>query len=474
MNYSERKYWLHTVQINKRGLPIDLEAVAAIHDKLQQKMLCMNAEIADLTGGTVTAATQRQRILDFLNDNYDLGLENLQNITVESAVSDLPATSSARRILEIRRAANHPSTAKMGRILKQICKDITVKNNLAHCGCSTGRYAARGFQCQNLPRLQADYVEETIESFKLLNIESFELIHGDSMHAASGLIRSIIAAPYGYTLFNQDLSQIEARATAWVAREESILQAYRDGLDAYIVIAADMYQQTYENVTSKQREAGKIAVLACGYTGGWKALVGMGKNYKLDFAEKEARKIVNDFRKVRKKLVDSWYAFGDAARDAVLTPGIKSHVSTNRIFSFTMEGNYLFMQLPSGRRICFPFAEWKMWSTPWGENRMQVTAMWQNIYKGKKWERRALSGGSLLQSAVQGLCRDILVEAQLRLEERGYPIIMSVHDECTAIVPENDSRYSLDEFKRIFKQVPKWCRDLPINSSGWEGKRYRK
>jgi DNA polymerase len=252
-----------------------------------------------------------------------------------------------------------------------------------------------------------------------------------------------------------------------------VLQAYREGLDAYKAAAAKMYHKTYDKVTKTERQAGKIAVLACGFQGASAALTGMAANYGITFADYEAQQIVNAFRAARPKLVRTWAAFGEAAVTAIQNPGRLSPVDTNPRFSFLFKDEFLFMQMPNGKLLSFPFAKYEMWMMPWGERQMSVTHMWINTQAGSKWERRGISGASLMQSAVQGLSGCILMEANLRLTKEGYDVRWRVHDELTALVPD-DASSNLEHFTRGFTQVPAWAEGLPVEADPWRHGRYRK
>jgi DNA polymerase len=99
--------------------------------------------------------------------------------------------------------------------------------------------------------------------------------------------------------------------------------------------------------------------------------------------------------------------------------------------------------------------------------------MWVNIQNGNKWERRGISGASLMQSAVQGLSGQLLFEANLRLRKEGYDVRFRVHDELTALVPD-DASSSLDHFTKVFTESPEWAEGLPIAADPWINRRYKK
>jgi DNA polymerase len=175
---------------------------------------------------------------------------------------------------------------------------------------------------------------------------------------------------------------------------------------------------------------------------------------------------VTAFRASRKKLVDTWAGFRRAAYRTVYE-GIPSKVDTSRVV-FHKVGDSLCMRLPNGRDLYYPKVVLKSNRTPWGAD-VRSVAYWDYKTKSLKF----MTGGNFFQNAVQAVCRDLLMEAQLRLEKKGYKIIMSVHDECIALVPDTDN-YSLEEFIDIMTQVPKWATGFPIKADGWEGYRYHK
>ena len=56
------------------------------------------------------------------------------------------------------------------------------------------------------------------------------------------------------------------------------------------------------------------------------------------------------------------------------------------------------------------------------------------------------------ENIVSGIARDILAEAMLRIEAAGYPIVLHVHDEIVAEVPEGFG--SLEEFTHLMTRKP--------------------
>tara|TARA_R100000951_G_C2525376_1_gene144746 strand:- start:106 stop:447 length:342 start_codon:yes stop_codon:yes gene_type:complete len=88
----------------------------------------------------------------------------------------------------------------------------------------------------------------------------------------------------------------------------------------------------------------------------------------------------------------------------------------------------------------------------------------------RKWRRQHTYGGHLTENVVQAMARDLMADAMLRLEDAGYPIILTVHDE----VLTETGHGSAEEFESIMTQLPRWADGLPVAAEAWEGFRYRK
>ena len=73
---------------------------------------------------------------------------------------------------------------------------------------------------------------------------------------------------------------------------------------------------------------------------------------------------------------------------------------------------------------------------------------------------------------MQGLSRDLLAAALVRIDAAGFRIVLHVHDEILCEVPEDlgNDPATLKRFSRLMTQRPRWALDLPIAtpSSGSE------
>lgn len=79
----------------------------------------------------------------------------------------------------------------------------------------------------------------------------------------------------------------------------------------------------------------------------------------------------------------------------------------------------------------------------------------------------------IVHNCTQAFARDVLVYAMPLIEAAGYKLVMSVHDELIAEVPD-DPRYSADHLAALMATVPPWAAGLPLAAEGFEAYRYRK
>lgn len=81
-------------------------------------------------------------------------------------------------------------------------------------------------------------------------------------------------------------------------------------------------------------------------------------------------------------------------------------------------------------------------------------------------------GPVIVHNCVQAVARDFMADAMLRIEDAGYEVILSVHDELVA--ERKIGEGTLEEYESLMSTVPEWGKGCPIKVEGWVGKRYRK
>ena len=497
----ERAIWLHTLQINKRGVYIDAPACRNAIKLISQKREQLNGAITVHTGGEIPRITMRERIRKWVNTHCGMNLENMQGTTLEPIIKQIdeeladPIAPQAHKQLREARillkwylAGNKSSVAKYESIINRLSCDGTIKGFLFYHGAGTGRYAGRGVQFQNFPNKTLDDAESVIDCLMEDNLDLVELFVGDIFEVSKQLLRSVIMAPPGKKLCVADYKSIEAVATAWACGEWDILQGFVRGLDQYRQMAAKMYHVDYGMVTKDQRQAGKIAVLACGFGGSGNAILGMAKKMGIDVDETTAFNWAGQFRSARPQLVEGWKQVEHAMKRALVNAkdGEPIDVKGVKGMQIMRAGSDLRTILPSGRMLNYPLAvnysqvvtseifdfESEEIEPKKIKRVVEMNAMWvDNQYR---WVPRSLYGSLLFQNYIQGLCRDILVDAQLRLEEQGFPICINVHDELGGLV-DNDDNFTFNRFRSVMTLRPQWlAEDFPVLADGYIAKRYRK
>jgi len=460
----EQETWEMDQEINTRGVQIDTETVEAAIELIGTYSDKILEEMKSLTCGTVGSPKQVKKTLDFLATK-GLVLEDLKKATVSEALSREDLNPTAKRILELRQTLSKASTAKFEAMLKRANSDGRARSLFMYHGASTGRWAGKGIQPQNLPRGSFSDTELAIQLIRDRDLEGIKFFYGDPMDAMSTCVRPMLTAKPGHTLVCADFSSIEGRVLAWLAGEEHILQDYRDGKDPYKVAAAGILGVAYEDVTKEERQTpGKVGELACGYQGG----PGAARQFGATGSDEDIEdSIIHPWRDNRPMTVKLWKELEKAAIAAVST----GRVIEYRGIKFGVSDGFLFMRLPSGRLLAYRSPEVKMAPTPWGKPAPKLGFMGVNSLT-YKWQRQTTYGGKLAENLTQAVARDLLVLAMKNAEAAGYPTVMHVHDEAIAEIPEGKG--SLEEYCNLLEVSPPWLAGCPIEADGWIGRRYRK
>lgn len=521
---SELKVWQLDQRINLIGIPVDRDAARLAIQMADGVAEQACQELQQITTD-VTSPGQVQRVRTWLEEQGH-PLPNLSRETVEAALTrDLPP--SVRRVLEIRLETAKASTKKLQAMLDRCDEDGRVRGNLVYHGANTGRWAGAGIQIQNFPRGDLKPYEIALVHDCLGDPHVMDLLLGQPLDCLSSSLRSFIKAEDGKRLLVCDFASIEARVLAWVAGQADLTQIFFDGGDVYKEMASGIYDVPVEEITKDQRQMGKTAILGCGYGMGAKAFVSACHVMAgVKISRKFAKKVVQAYRKKNDRISSFWREINSACIRTLET-GHKHAVG--RIVIST-DGEWMKLQLPSGRQLHYREPELVEVRAPWSqglagdlfgpvelEDKLEeldidlgdrVEDHWEECsvpkglmatllalgvsaelqekepqyvtqiqFKGvvspsRKWGTKRTYGGSLTENIVQAIARDFLVEAMLRLDRAGYPIIATVHDEVICEVP--DGQGSLEEFEQLMSQVPAWGRGCPIAVESYEAERYRK
>ena len=155
---------------------------------------------------------------------------------------------------------------------------------------------------------------------------------------------------------------------------------------------------------SPERKIGKTADLACGYMGGAGAIEKFAPGV---FDEAKREQIKNEWRAAHPNIKNFWYEIDRAAWAAVQNRG--SIVRCGPV-AFRCVGAFLFLKLPSGRKLAYPVARTKLIDPQRGVVLFTDNAAgrWRDCRDG-----RGAYGGIWTENIVQAISRDLLADAML-------------------------------------------------------------
>ena len=451
---AERRLYQLDQRINDRGVKVDIDLIDRVSKLANSASENIDAEMKRLTNGQVKAATNAMDLTAWLR-GYELNVNSVDKQTVTRLLAVDGLHPIIKQVLRLRQDGAKSSTAKYDAMVNAANADDRMRGLLMYHGAATGRWSGRLVQPQNFPRPQKKQ-DELDEIIAKLKADQDVSEHGAGTVLASDLLRSMLIADDGHRLMFADYSAIEARVLAWVAGQNDLVETFRKGGDVYKEMASAIYNVDVESVTDGQRQVGKMAILGCGYGMGGKRFAEQCATMGIKVDEDEAKRIVSVYREKNNRIAQYWRDVEQDFVDMVKEAGRVRSVE---------------LPLPSGRSLTYHNPRIIQRETPWGA--MRDTAQVDTLNSvTRQWVSQIIWGGLLTENVVQATARDMMATAMMALEIKGYPVILSVHDEIICEVP--DGFGSLDEMIDIMTRVPAWAQGCPINAEGKEGKRYRK
>ena len=456
---SEMELYRLDQRINDRGVLVDMGLV-------EQAIACerLHKEVVTKRAYELTGLENPNSVAQLKGWLGDMGME-AESLS-KKAVAEMIAETDGEveELLRLRLLMAKTSVKKYEAMERSVCSDGRVHGLLQFYGANrTGRFAGRLVQIQNLPQNHIPDLELARELVKQGRFEDIELLFDSTPNVLSELIRTAFIPKPGCRFVVADFSAIEARVMGWLSGEEWVLDVFRGDGKLYEMTASRMFGIPMAEIGkgSPERAKGKVASLACQYGGSTGALVSMGA-LDMGLTEDELPLLVAAWRKANPHMVQFWWDVDAAAIKAVTE---KQRTKVGRII-FEYKSGILFITLPSGRKLSY--VKPRMAVNRFGRDGLT----YEGISENKKWSRIETYGPKLVENIVQGTARDLLAEAMLRVEKKGYPIVMHCHDEIIAEVPEGIG--SVDEMCEIMAIQPKWAEGLPLRADGYSCSFYQK
>ena len=463
---AERRAWHLDQRINDRGVHLDttlMRQAQVLSNRYTERLVSEAKSITGLENPNSAAQLKK-----WLADEEGMEVSSL-NKEAMPALMEAAKKPGTRRMLTIRSEMAKTSVSKYEAMERGLCKDGRVHNLLQFYGANrTGRWAGRLVQVQNLPQNKLKDLALARELVRGGEFDLLEMAFGAPPFVLSQLIRTTFIPSEGCRFIVADYSAIEARVIAWLANESWVLEEFRgDGL-IYEATASQMFHVPKLEIKkggphADLRPKGKVATLACGYQGGPAALIRMGA-LESGIPEEDLPGIVKRWRNANSHIVRYWYDVENAAIRAV--QGEK--VALRHGLKFFCQGGYLFIQLPSGRRLAY--YQPRLEPEP-KFDKEGITYLGVN-QETKSFARLKTYGGKLVENIVQATARDCLRDSMTALDAAGYPIVFHVHDEVILDTPKGFG--SLDEVQEIMGRALPWAPGLPLRADGDEMDFYMK
>lgn len=453
-------------RMHDTGVGIDLDmadAAVAIDSEIRDEL---QAELKEVTG--LANPNSIQQLKGWLSEmGHDF--PTLGKAIVEAYVENGIVQGDVKKALELRLQLSNSSTKKYLMMQEATCSDGRIRGILQFYGANrTGRYAGRLIQVQNLPRNYMQTLDEARKIVKQRDRDGLEMIYDDVPDVLKQLIRTGIVAKEGHEFLVSDFAAIEARVLAWFASENWVIEAFREHGKIYEATAAQMFnlgpvlKYDWKSEEGKaMRQRGKVATLALGYQGGIGALKVMGA-LENGIEEDELQPLVDTWRKSNSKIVSFWYNTDKLVKKALDQGGV---VRGEKGLKFFKKGEFLFIELPSGRRLSYARPEMQ-------EGKYGPKITYEGQGTAAQFKREDTYGGKLVENIVQATARDLLAEALIRLEAEGYDIVFHVHDEVVCEAPTGER--TIEEMNGIMAEIPEWAEGLPLGAEGFTTQYYMK
>lgn len=456
---SEWENYVIDQEINDRGIVVDAAFVLqAIRCDERSKAACLE-RAKKLT--RLENPNSPLQLMDWLRGE-GLSVESLAKSEVTQMLKT--ATGDVREVLELRQQLSKTSVKKYMAMEAVTGADHRARGLFQFYGANrTGRFAGRLIQLQNLPQNHLTQLKEVRTLVKDGDFDLLDMLYDSTSDVLSQLIRTSFVPRPGCRFVVADYSAIEARVLAWLAGEQWVLDVFEKNGDIYCETASRMFHCTVEKhgENAELRQKGKQAVLSCGYGGSVGALIAMGA-VESGMKEEELQPLVDLWRASNPHIVQFWWDVDRAVKTCVKR---RVEVETHGIRCAYKSG-VLFIRLPSGRELAY--AKPRIEANRFGGE----SVTYEGLGMTKKWERIETFGGKLVENITQATARDLLVCAMKGLRDKGFHIVMHVHDEIVLEVPYGVS--SVEEICSIMAENPPWAKGLPLKADGYECEFYRK
>ncbi len=376
-------------EMEHAGIEVDQDYLKTLSDSFGKKLKSLTGKIYKAAGKEFNINSPSQLAVVLFDD---LGLPTTKikktKTGYSTAASELEKLWDQHKIVplmsEYREFAKLKSTY-VDAFPELIAKDGRIHTTYNQTVAATGRLSSKDPNLQNIP-IRTELGRE---------------------------IRKAFVAPKGKVLLAADYSQFELRIAAVIAKDETFLQAFKDGADIHKRTAAQVMEKDEEDVTKDERRAAKAINFGI--------LYGMGVR---NLARSTGMK-----REEAKAFLERYFD---------LHPGIRSYIDDTK--EQAHEDEYI-----------------------------------ETLFGRRRWLLDINSGIGMLRAAaermavnmpVQGTQADLVKMAMLEVaawissSKLDVTMLLQVHDELVFEIASKDLDVAVPQIKKIMEGV--WDADVPL------------
>lgn len=470
----ERQNYILDQEINDRGILIDLDMAKHAYEINEQNAAVLKEKLIELTG--LENPNSPAQLKKWLGKAIGKEIKSLAKDQIPILLKEA-GPGLITDVLNLRSKASKTSIKKYVAMTKCACEDSRAHGLFQFYGANrTGRWASRLIQLQNLPRNYLKDIDLDRKVFASGDYDLVTMMYENISSTLSQLIRTAFIAKENHTFVVADFSAIEARVTAWLAGESWRMEVFHTHGKIYEASASMMFGIPIEDIKkgSDLRDKGKVAELALGYGGSLGALKKMGGE-DMGLSEIEMENIVKKWRTNNPAIVGLWKSVEAFCKRAIKTrKRIVLSGYQNLIFEY--DGRVLTIELPSGRKLFYQEPQiYKKTSKIKGRDWTRDAIRYKGVNQiTRQWDYIDTYGGKLIENIVQAIARDLLADSMLRLNKDNFKIVMHVHDEAVAEVPEEEATEALKKMCDIMGTPIPWAEGLPLAADGYITPFYKK
>lgn len=477
----ERWVWEWTFRTNLTGIRIDVPLLLELKKIIDKELPKMNARFFQIVGCTVNSHV---KVKEFFKRFYPW-IEDMRKDTVNELFLDTtPVPDYVREALDLKFLAGSTAISKVFTACDMLVGD-RVYNLFDFAKAITKRFAGKGLQPQNFPRFDSsrrDKIDFDVNSPDLAAIVRERAHHlVDPIGFVKNLLRRIWLPDFDYEWFYAgDFSKIEPTVLFWLLNMGPIPKKW------YEELASKIYGTPVDLIDKEghERQVGKAGQLSCGYGSGWRSFrLKTFQDTGILLTEDEAKKVVYTYREMYPLVVKFWDDLEKAFSRAI--QGGTTRLCDGRIVFQPMPHpwNGVMATLPSGAKLYYHGAgqghvriKKDVWSIVDGRKvKTKVEEDVMSYYymeadsKGRL-TKKSVYGGLLCENSVSATAREVMTPAMWRLENAGFKVPGTVHDELWAIGKPGADK----EIEHLMSITPTWAQGMVVTTEVQGGVRYLK